>query len=329
MHYTQDNLLEIIKELHEAGCPIVIDGSVGGQSISNLVVSCANKRNIEVVKYFIDQIEDPNKIITADGYTPLMVICKFYENDDFEDVLQYFMQKFQGRLINADIETMMADKVSKKSSSADETCPNNSDSFGNAPDAKYSTTSGPEKDKEQAISQDNALTCIFNHKKEESFRYCKKTVDPRYSVPRISPAKDIRHISHKKMARFFGKKENRLATFQHWPVDFIEPEELVAAGLCYTGLGDVVSCPNCWYSTHMFKPEDSGQVEAKHRRWGCQYPEFAWLMEDGINDISTSPTLMSQMVGSCLSWVYQLGKFVCKCFAFLKEKIRPEPFYMK
>lgn len=64
--------------------------------------------------------------------------------------------------------------------------------------------------------------------------------------------------------RRFKEEKERLATFEHWPLAYIDPVELAMHGMFYCGVDDLVSCYYCRICIHKWKPGDNPLQE--HRR---------------------------------------------------------------
>ncbi|XP_017881008.1 death-associated inhibitor of apoptosis 1-like [Ceratina calcarata] len=60
----------------------------------------------------------------------------------------------------------------------------------------------------------------------------------------------------------------RLQSFENWPVSYIEPEKLAAAGFYYTGEGDVVRCFECQIEIREWVEGDVPMVD--HQRWSAR-----------------------------------------------------------
>lgn len=66
-------------------------------------------------------------------------------------------------------------------------------------------------------------------------------------------------------------EEVRLASFKEWPVPFINPKDLAAAGFYYTKQSDCVKCFEC--NTEICKWEVGDDPMIEHERWGgrCRF----------------------------------------------------------
>ncbi|KAK9298200.1 hypothetical protein QLX08_008365 [Tetragonisca angustula] len=60
----------------------------------------------------------------------------------------------------------------------------------------------------------------------------------------------------------------RLQSFENWPVSYIEPEKLAAAGFYYTGDGDKVRCFECQVEIGQWVEGDIPMVD--HQRWSAR-----------------------------------------------------------
>lgn len=66
------------------------------------------------------------------------------------------------------------------------------------------------------------------------------------------------------------REENRLATFNNWPLSFIQPEKLAQLGFYYIGQPDMVKCYFCRVEIGMW--EDGDDVLTDHLRWSASCP---------------------------------------------------------
>ena len=66
--------------------------------------------------------------------------------------------------------------------------------------------------------------------------------------------------------------ENRLETFQNWPMQ-ISPDKfsLAKAGLYYTGQSDIVKCFACGVRLHQWLTNDTALAEYQKWSRGCIY----------------------------------------------------------
>jgi len=62
----------------------------------------------------------------------------------------------------------------------------------------------------------------------------------------------------------------RLQTFNNWPVEFLDKNELAAAGFHYTGIKDIVCCAFCCVRLGRWKENDIPNKE--HKRWSPPCP---------------------------------------------------------
>ncbi|XP_049539575.1 death-associated inhibitor of apoptosis 1-like [Anopheles darlingi] len=71
-------------------------------------------------------------------------------------------------------------------------------------------------------------------------------------------------------ADYFHIEQNRLQTFDQWPVTFIRKEELARYGFYYTGTDDTVKCHFCRVEIGMWEEHDN--VIEEHLRWSPYCP---------------------------------------------------------
>lgn len=66
----------------------------------------------------------------------------------------------------------------------------------------------------------------------------------------------------------------RLATFRRWPVAFMKPRDLAAAGFYYLGEADRIKCFSCNTVIYNWEPGDNAVRE--HEKWHprCRYRTF-------------------------------------------------------
>ena len=64
---------------------------------------------------------------------------------------------------------------------------------------------------------------------------------------------------------------NRLKTYARWNISFLNPISLAAAGLRYTGTGDVVECDYCTVQLHDWKAGDDPVSEHLFWRPSCMH----------------------------------------------------------
>ncbi|XP_012551316.1 inhibitor of apoptosis protein isoform X2 [Bombyx mori] len=66
------------------------------------------------------------------------------------------------------------------------------------------------------------------------------------------------------------REEERLKTFDQWPVTFLTPEQLARNGFYYLGRGDEVCCAFC--KVEIMRWVEGDDPAADHRRWAPQCP---------------------------------------------------------
>lgn len=82
-------------------------------------------------------------------------------------------------------------------------------------------------------------------------------------------------------------KEERLSTFENWPIEHIIPKEKLAEnGFIYLGRGDEVRCIYCKVEIMRWEIDDNPEVN--HRRWAPQCPLNKNVGKDvcGTGDVS-------------------------------------------
>lgn len=78
----------------------------------------------------------------------------------------------------------------------------------------------------------------------------------------------------------------RLHSYTNWPVSFIDPKKLAAAGFYYTGNSDIVRCFECQLTLRNWKESDD--VWTDHQRW-CGKCRFIRDIPCGNVPIDTDP----------------------------------------
>jgi hypothetical protein len=63
----------------------------------------------------------------------------------------------------------------------------------------------------------------------------------------------------------------RLKSYESWPLSFMDPEEMDAAGFYYTGYGDFVSCPFCKALMGYWTSDDMPFDKHKQLRPNCSF----------------------------------------------------------
>ena len=63
----------------------------------------------------------------------------------------------------------------------------------------------------------------------------------------------------------------RLATFQGWPLDFLHPRDLSAAGFFYRGLADQTQCAFCCITISQWEPHDNPMMEHRRHAPNCPF----------------------------------------------------------
>ena len=63
----------------------------------------------------------------------------------------------------------------------------------------------------------------------------------------------------------------RLATFQGWPLEFLSPRDLSAAGFFYRGLADQTQCAFCCITISQWEPQDNPMAEHRRHAPNCPF----------------------------------------------------------
>jgi hypothetical protein len=64
---------------------------------------------------------------------------------------------------------------------------------------------------------------------------------------------------------------DRLKTYEHWPLSFLDKNEIAAAGFYLTGYGDLVRCPFCKVLMGYWKSGDERLFDHKRLRPDCDF----------------------------------------------------------
>lgn len=83
----------------------------------------------------------------------------------------------------------------------------------------------------------------------------------------------------------------RLATFQGWPLQFLHPRDLSAAGFFYRGLGDQVQCAFCSIQISQWEMGDNPMTE--HRKHA---PNCAFVLQLPVGNIPLTSSRSSPAV---------------------------------
>lgn len=65
--------------------------------------------------------------------------------------------------------------------------------------------------------------------------------------------------------------ENRLKTFEGWPLTFITPDQMAKAGFYYTGIRDKVRCLFCTNYFECWSKDDDPYIEHRLTSPQCEY----------------------------------------------------------
>ncbi|XP_076384500.1 death-associated inhibitor of apoptosis 1-like [Megalopta genalis] len=100
----------------------------------------------------------------------------------------------------------------------------------------------------------------------------------------------------------YRREEDRLRSFEFWPIEYIQPEELAAAGFYYLGQDDFVACFACDIELHRWQHNDRAMSE--HHFWSRNCP-YVLGENCGNVPIDAHPTIMS--ISSSRSGVDECG----------------------
>lgn len=76
-------------------------------------------------------------------------------------------------------------------------------------------------------------------------------------------------------------EDDRLASFEGWPLPYLSPIELAKAGFYYTKNADIVRCPFC--SVELSKWEPGDDVVSDHERWAPQCVFVRCVLKNDTN----------------------------------------------
>jgi len=112
------------------------------------------------------------------------------------------------------------------------------------------------------------LPVTSNKIQAEFFQLTNNTVDapsPAPSSQSLAPA------SNSASQRALRSEALRLATYQGWPLDFLSPRELSAAGFFYRGISDHTMCAFCCITISQWEPHDSPMTEHRRHAPNCPF----------------------------------------------------------
>ncbi|MGH0188229.1 UNVERIFIED_CONTAM: hypothetical protein FKN15_028858 [Acipenser sinensis] len=89
------------------------------------------------------------------------------------------------------------------------------------------------------------------------------------------------------------REQDRLDTFQNWPLANITPSELAKAGFFYLGQGDRVACFSCGGNLSNWEPGD--RAVSEHQR---HYPSCRFARGDGTDNIPLPASITSLNVSN-------------------------------
>ena len=109
------------------------------------------------------------------------------------------------------------------------------------------------------------MTGIIKHRELGSDQSFKPSANPHLVPPPPIPA----HVLSDEVDNIEYRFEAaRLQSFENWPVPYIEPEKLAAAGFYYTGEVDKVRCFECHIEICQWVEGDNPMVD--HQRWSAR-----------------------------------------------------------
>lgn len=90
----------------------------------------------------------------------------------------------------------------------------------------------------------------------------------------------ISQIGNLKMIAGFHREDVRLKTFENWPIDFLNHNELAMMGMFYTGEADKTKCYFC--EVEIYRWEYNDEPISEHLRWS---PNCALLRRRTTNNV--------------------------------------------
>lgn len=102
----------------------------------------------------------------------------------------------------------------------------------------------------------------------EFFQSSNNTVD----APSPSPSSQSHPPSSNSASqRALRSEALRLATYQGWPLDYLSPRELSAAGFFYRGVSDHTMCAFCCITISQWEPQDNPMTEHRRHAPNCPF----------------------------------------------------------
>lgn len=120
-------------------------------------------------------------------------------------------------------------------------------------------------------------TCICCHVKRNCFlimnilNYIREYDGNHKSTNQCDLTQDVRNDTRQDTQFNFNAEMERLKTFEKWPVSFINPSDMVAAGFYYTNVGDRVRCAFCGVEIGQWIPSDIPLYEHKKFSPTCNF----------------------------------------------------------
>lgn len=100
-----------------------------------------------------------------------------------------------------------------------------------------------------------------NHESLSSLKAALQLRSSHIQLSTSSPAASVDEVDN----RDYRMEEVRLRSYDNWPVPFMDPAKLAAAGFYYTGLSDIVRCFECKVEICEWCEGDNPMVD--HQRW--------------------------------------------------------------
>lgn len=114
----------------------------------------------------------------------------------------------------------------------------------------------------------------------------------------ISKSVDVDVQSGSSHEKFY---QNRLKTFENWPLRFISAENMAKAGFYYTGIHDRVSCYFCHEIFDVWTQDEDPYEEHVLRSPSCQFFERSWYNFAKLSDIQRFVNAVSVTLNTYVS----------------------------
>ena len=111
------------------------------------------------------------------------------------------------------------------------------------------------------------------------------------------------------------KESDRRKTYETWPVSFMDPHRLSAAGFYYTDQNDVVRCAFC--GVEVGRWEEGDDPFRDHQRWA---PSCGFVRGLSVGNIPISPNGQPETSTSGMN----LSRDVCGPFLEIRPHAGPE-----